>query len=243
MNPALGAGVAAVVVLAVAIVFVLVSGDDGGGGGGGTAADDSGTTTAPEASSELSREDLGATLLTLDDFASSWSPQPDPGLPEPPDYQDDPACDPMFEILDEDLSSLEARYENGTEFAVHYVDLIDGDMAGVAALEEAMTDCPEYTYTYGNPTETAEVSQDILESAQIGDASLAYSRQFRFITADGSETYGVAFRVAWEHDGVLSTILYVDSAADGDEPADYLQTEAEDLATLADDRLQGVLDG
>lgn len=228
MNGALGAGAAVVVVLAAAIVFVLVT--DGG--------DDE---------VDLSQVDLSEALLTLEDMEDdSWEPMPELDDPPPPDYVDDPACQPMFDILetDEGENQEEASFQSGSLRVIHYVESLEERPPGAEAadLAEAVAACEEYTYTFGDPLEQAEVVQQVQATDQVGDASVAYGRHFTFVAPDGSEEFGTTFRFGWERDGVYSSILYMDIEPDGSEGLDYLQPESEGLAVMADERLQELLE-
>lgn len=244
MNGAIGAGVAVVAALALAIGYVLVTddGDDDGDTTAGSGAGDASTTTVENGEpGEVNYRDA---LLTVDDFPDEeWTEVP----AEPPlenDYEDDPACEPMYDLLEGDDEGYERNFDHGDAilFAGHFIDdPSEGEPREMAELTDVISACPEYSYTFGQPVVSVVVNQEVLETDQFGDASVAYSRQFHFTNEDGSESYGATVRVAWERDGLYSSVLYVEDQVTGDEEADYLQTEAEELAEIADSRLEDLL--
>lgn len=220
----LGVGVAiAAMVLVAAFVVVRVRDDE-------------------PAAASLTRSQLRAALLTVDDLEGSEVDTDEPDETSPGDISGPPACSDLIGRLqdDRDLGLFGLRGADaevtlsvpGEAFVSHFI--IDDGAELLSDFRSIIDECADLTYDDGFFDGDITVSE--ADTFQIGDESilLEYERDGEVDGADVSHTIDL---LVWTRDGIVSELGLVSNDPDTGELVDSDLDLLEELAREADARL------
>lgn len=186
------------------------------------------------AGDQLTKEEIEAALLTVNDLPSGWAKSPEEADDDSEDTIDPARCQDVINALDDDWSDAaaraEANFNKGGAFGTilsqtisSHAEEVDAD--AVQKIADAFSECPSFTSTDADG-EVSEVTVSPMSFANLGDQTLAVAMSFE------SSMFTVSVNIAYVVIGhnVLALINGGVGGADG--------AELEKIAKLAVSKLE-----
>jgi hypothetical protein len=229
--------VVAVVLVAAGVVALGLSGGDGGG-----------SETAPQ---DLEIADLEPALLTSDDVGEGFAVDPDDGDDDELTLEaagvgaDCREALQQFETDGDDGSDgLQANYQRSTDgvSVEHGLSLIDSGEPSIDDVADALRRCDRFSFEDGGQHVEMRLSVD--DVGGLGEEAVGVEMSLDVEALTGLQVTLEAYGLVVTRDGVASSIFVTGSLdlmtlRTGDVDEDF----ARELAAMADEKIQDVLDG